>query len=78
MQKPRLLLLRCRDEASEMFAFGYAEYLLHAFPKVGATLADDTAAAASPWSAHKSRAHHHTMCAAEERQQVHLKSQYRL
>ncbi len=40
MQKPRLFLLRCRDEASEMFAFGYDEYLLHAFPKVRAVLAD--------------------------------------
>ena len=29
-----LILLCCRDEASEMFAFGYDEYLLHAFPKV--------------------------------------------
>ena len=69
--------LRCRDEASEMFAFGYDEYLLHAFPKVQAVLADGVAAATSPWSAHKSFTHDHTMCAAKKLQLIHLKTRYR-
>ena len=35
----RRLAFYCRDEAREMFLFGYDEYIKHAFPKVHVWLA---------------------------------------